>query len=88
MLCGLLLPVPLSKRGGCDVSSAYLPYVDGDTLEQCRDLLRQGQRLEVLASRLRIAPEQLQALLGDQQQTRRIPDAVEVDLWADPQSVL
>ena len=70
------------------MSSAYLPYVDGDTLEQCRDLLRQGQRLEVLASRLRIAPEQLQALLGDQQQTRRIPDAVEVDLWADSQSVL
>jgi hypothetical protein len=30
----------------------------------------------------------LQALLDDRQQTRRIPDAVEVDLWADSQSVL
>ena len=65
--------------------SIYLP---GDVIEECRDLLRRGERLEVLASRLRIAPEQLQALLGDQQQTRRIPDAVEVDLWADSQSVL
>jgi len=67
------------------VSSAYLP---GDVIEECRDLLRQGQRLETLAGRLRIAPEQLQALLDDRQQTRRIPDAVEVDLWADSQSVL
>ena len=85
MLCGLLLPVPLSKRGGCDVSSAYLP---GDVIEECRDLLRRGERLEVLAGRLRIAPEKLQTLLDDRQQTRRIPDAVEVDLWADSQSVL
>ena len=66
------------------MSSAYLP---GDVIEECRDLLRRGERLEVLAGRLRIAPEQLQALLGDQQQTRRIPDA-EVDLWASAESVL
>jgi hypothetical protein len=65
--------------------SIYLP---GDVIEQCRDLLRRGERLEVLASRLRIAPEKLQTLLDDRQQTRRIPDAVEVDLWADSQSVL
>jgi hypothetical protein len=70
------------------VSSAYLPYVDGDTLEQCRDLLRQGQRLEVLASRLRIAPERLQTLLDNGQQMRRIPDSTEVDLWADSKQVL
>jgi hypothetical protein len=67
------------------VSSAYLP---GDVIEECRDLLRRGERLEVLAGRLRIAPEKLQTLLDDRQQTRRIPDAVEVDLWADSQSVL
>ena len=65
--------------------SIYLP---GDVIEECRDLLRRGERLEVLASRLRIAPEKLQTLLDDRQQTRRIPDAVEVDLWADSQSVL
>jgi hypothetical protein len=35
-----------------------------------------------------IAPEKLETLLDDRQQTRRIPDAVEVDLWADSQSVL
>ena len=85
MLCGLLLPVPLSKRGGCDVSSAYLP---GDVIEQCRDLLRQGQRLEVLAERLRIDPAALQALLDNGQQMRRIPDSTEVDLWADSKQVL
>ena len=67
------------------MSSAYLP---GDVIEACRDLLRRGERLEVLAGRLRIDPQQLQALLDDRQQTRRIPDAVEVDLWADSQSVL
>lgn len=67
------------------MSSAYLP---GDVIEECRDLLRRGERLEVLAGRLRIDPQQLQTLLDDRQQTRRIPDAVEVDLWADSQSVL
>lgn len=65
--------------------SIYLP---GDVIEDCRDLLRRGERLEVLAGRLRIDPQKLQALLDDRQQTRRIPDAVEVDLWADSQSVL
>jgi hypothetical protein len=70
------------------VSSAYLPYVDGDTLEQCRDLLRQGQRLETLAGRLRIDPAALQALLDNGQTMRRIPDAAEVDLWRDADAVL
>ena len=85
MLCGLLWLGPPSKRGGCDVSSAYLP---GDVIEECRDLLRRGERLEVLAGRLRIAPEKLQTLLDNGQTMRRIPDAVEVDLWADSQQVL
>jgi hypothetical protein len=65
-----------------------LPYIDGDTLEQCRDLLRRGERLELLASRLRIAPEQLQTLLDNGQQMRRIPDSTEVDLWRDADAVL
>ncbi len=67
------------------MSSAYLP---GDVIEECRDLLRRGERLEVLASRLRIAPEALQALLDNGQTMRRIPDDSEVDLWADSQRVL
>lgn len=67
------------------MSSAYLP---GDVIEECRDLLRQGQRLETLAGRLRIAPEQLQALLDNGQQMRRLPDDGEVDLWADSKRVL
>ena len=65
--------------------SIYLP---GDVIEECRDLLRRGERLATLAGRLRIAPEQLQALLGDQQTMRRIPDDGEVDLWADSKQVL
>jgi len=67
------------------VSSAYLP---GDVIEECRDLLRRGERLEVLAGRLRVDPVVLQTLLGDRQQVRRIPDTVEVDLWASAESVL
>jgi len=65
-----------------------LPYVDGDTLEECRDLLRRGERLATLASRLRIAPERLQTLLDNGQQMRRIPDSTEVDLWRDADAVL
>ena len=65
--------------------SIYLP---GDVIEQCRDLLRRGERLEVLASRLRIAPERLQTLLDNGQQMRRIPDSTEVDLWRDADAVL
>jgi hypothetical protein len=65
--------------------SIYLP---GDVIEECRDLLRQGQRLETLAGRLRIAPQQLQVLLDNGQTMRRIPDAAEVDLWRDADAVL
>jgi len=59
-------------------------YLDGSTVEQCRDLLARGERLEVLASRLRISPEDLARLLGvpaDQPRGRAADDA-EVDLWA------
>jgi len=59
-------------------------YLSGDEVEQCRDLLARGERLEVLASRLRISPEDLARLVGiPADQTRgRAADADEVDLWA------
>ena len=59
-------------------------YLAGDVLEQCRDLLQRGARLEVLASRLRISPDDLKRLLRLHQQprSRAAADAAEVDLWA------
>ena len=59
-------------------------YLSGDEVEQCRLALRQGVQLVVLASRLRIRPEDLARLLGvPADQTRgRAADADEVDLWA------
>ena len=59
-------------------------YLSGDEVEQCRLALRQGVQLVVLASRLRISPEDLARLLGvPADQTRgRAADADEVDLWA------
>jgi len=59
-------------------------YLDGDVLEQCRDLVAKGERLEVLAGRLRISRDDLARLLGpaaDQKRARAGGD-LEVDLWA------
>ena len=59
-------------------------YLDGATVEECRDLLGRGERLEVLANRLRISPDDLARLLGlhDQPRGRNAADKGEVDLWA------
>jgi len=60
-------------------------YLAGDVLEQCRDLLQRGERLEVLAVRLRVSVDDLARLLGLHQQQprgRAAADAAEVDLWA------
>ena len=60
-------------------------YLAGDVLEQCRDLLQRGERLEVLAVRLRVSVDDLARLLGLHQQQprgRAAGDAAEVDLWA------
>lgn len=64
-----------------------IPYIPGDAIDEIRTLLRRGERLELLAARLGIAPEQLQALLGDRQM-RRVPDSGEVDLWRDANGML
>ena len=40
-----------------------IPYIPGDVIDEARDLLRRGERLDVLAGRLRINPESLQKLL-------------------------
>ena len=66
-------------------------YLAGDVIEQCRDLLQRGERLETLASRLRISPDDLARLLGlpaDQNRGRAAGDCGEVDLWASADSVL
>ena len=59
-------------------------YLDGSTVEQCRDLLARGERLEVLAVRLRVSPDDLARLLGlhHQPRGRAAGDCGEVDLWA------
>ncbi len=59
-------------------------YLDGSTVEQCRDLLARGERLEVLAVRLRVCPDDLARLLGlhHQPRGRAAGDGGEVDLWA------
>ena len=59
-------------------------YLDGSTVEQCRDLLARGERLEVLAVRLRVSPDDLARLLGlhHQPRGRAAADSGEVDLWA------
>jgi hypothetical protein len=60
-------------------------YLDGSTVEQCRDLLARGEQLEVLAGRLRISSDDLRQLLGLQDQPRGRAAAAgggEVDLWA------
>ena len=58
-------------------------YLDGSTVEQCRDLLARGERLEVLAVRLRVSPDDLARLLGlhHQPRGRAAADSGEVDLW-------
>jgi hypothetical protein len=65
-------------------------YLAGDVIEQCRDLLQRGERLEVLASRLRIGCDDLAKLLGLHHQPRSpaAADSGEVDLWASADSVL
>ena len=66
-------------------------YLAGDVIDQCRDLLQRGERLETLASRLRISPDDLAKLLGlpaDQNRGRAAGDAAEVDLWASAEGVL
>ena len=60
-------------------------YLDGDVIEQCRDLLRRGVGLEILAGRLRIRPEELAKLLGlpaAQSRGRAAAAGDDVDLWA------
>ncbi len=65
-------------------------YLDGSTVDECRDLLRRGVPLEVLAGRLRIRPEELARLLGlhHQPRGRAAADSGEVDLWASAEGVL
>jgi hypothetical protein len=60
-------------------------YIDGSTVDECRDLLQRGERLEVLAVRLRVSPDDLARLLGLHHQPRGRAAAAgddDVDLWA------
>jgi hypothetical protein len=40
------------------------PYIDGDTERAIREALRQGKKLEAIASILRCSPDHLARLLG------------------------
>lgn len=56
------------------------PYIDADTLDQCREAMRQGKSLESLAGKLRCSPEHLSRLLG--LPTLRPVPKDDCDLWA------
>jgi hypothetical protein len=60
-------------------------YIDSDTLAEARNALRQGVRLELLASRLQLRPNELAALLGlpaGGSSPAAVDAAGETDLWA------
>lgn len=59
-------------------------YIDSDTLAEARNALRQGVRLELLASRLQLRPDELSRLLGLPVggSSPAADDAGEMDLWA------
>jgi hypothetical protein len=59
-----------------------MSYIDGDTLDQCREALRQGRTLDSLAGQLRCSPEHLAKLLGISTAPKPIPAADEFDLFA------
>ena len=70
------------------MSNAYLP---GEVVDECRDLLRQGERLEVLAGRVRLPADTLARLVELHRPCVRVradPSAVEIDLWHDYSGVL
>ena len=41
-----------------------LPYIDASTLDECKEAIRNGRKLEFLAGQLRCEPEHLANLLG------------------------
>jgi len=65
-------------------------YFSGDVIEECRDALRRGVRIEELASRLRVAPDVLGALVSLHATKVRVTvaDSDEIDLWHDSSGVL
>jgi len=58
-------------------------YLDSDTLDQCREAIRQGLRIIDLAARLGCNPSHLARRLG-MQAIQPVPAAADqaVDLWA------
>ena len=40
------------------------PYIDGSTLDECREALRQGKQLDELAGKLHCDPDHLARMLG------------------------
>lgn len=67
--------------------TAYLP---GDVVDQCKDALRQGVQLSLLAERLGCSADVLAKLLGVPAQKPAGgvcggSDSAAVDLWADDQ---
>jgi hypothetical protein len=58
------------------------PYIDGATLDEAREAIRQGKKLEALAGILKCTPEHLARLLGISTAPKRIPATDEFDLFA------
>lgn len=59
-------------------------YLDGDTLAQCHQALRDGKTIEHLAGRLHIDPAHLARMLG-LPTLRPVPTTDEADLWRVPE---
>lgn len=59
------------------------PYIDASTLDEAREALRQGKKLEALAGILRCSPEHLATLLNLQSKpSANMVAEPSVDLWA------
>jgi hypothetical protein len=66
-------------------------YLDGATVQECRDALRQGVQIEVLAGRVQLPADVLERLVVLHSPVVRVradPSMIEIDLWHDSTNVL
>jgi hypothetical protein len=74
----LLFDLDLAEAG------AMSAYVSSDEIDEVRDALRQGIAVVVVATKLKIPPRELAAVLGIPEKPAKWPEPAEdeVDLWA------
>ena len=57
------------------------PYIDGSTLDQCSEALRQGKQLDELAGKLRCSVDHLRLVLGLPTLNLATSENTDCDLW-------